>query len=272
MFNLIQTEWLKIKKYKAFWLIIAITTLSYPGVISIFSKIFGDITDRNDPLGSTAKMALGNPFDFPETWHTVAYASSLLVMIPAVVVIMLICNEYTFRTHRQNIIDGWGRSQFVTSKMVDVTIITLFITIIYTISALITGLKSNTGSISSIWNQSYYVGLFALQTFAQLSIAFLAGFIVKRSFLALGIFLFYFLILENILVGIMRADGLTFYKYLPLEISDRLIPPPAFFGKLDMANYEKTLHAIPLHIFLTILITSVVWFICYRINNKRDLK
>ncbi|MBS1761010.1 MAG: ABC transporter permease [Bacteroidetes bacterium] len=272
MFNLIQTEWLKIRKYRAFWWVMAITTFSYPGVIFIFSKIFGSVTHREDAIGSTAKLALGDPFGFPETWHTVAYASSLLVMIPAIVIIMLICNEYTFRTHRQNIIDGWGRSQFVTSKMIDVAIITLFITVIFTIIALITGLSNEASSTSSMWDQSYYIGLFALQTFAQLSLAFLAGFIVKRSFLALGIFLFYFLILENIITGIMRADGLNFYQYLPLEISDRLIPPPAFFGKLDMDSYQKSLNAIPLHIFLTIFITSFVWYICYRINNKRDLK
>ena len=42
---------------------------------------------------------------------------------------MFISNEYTFKTHRQNIIDGWSRKQFITSKLMDVLIISLIVTL-----------------------------------------------------------------------------------------------------------------------------------------------
>ncbi|HEY2722774.1 MAG TPA: ABC transporter permease, partial [Chitinophagaceae bacterium] len=130
MMNLLKTEWLKIKKYPAFWWIIGITALSYPGINFITYNGYQNLVHRKDQGGKIAQFVLGNPFTFPEVWHTVAYFSTWFVFIPSVVVIMLITNEYTYKTNRQNIIDGWGRSEFMFSKLIDVLIVTLLISIL----------------------------------------------------------------------------------------------------------------------------------------------
>lgn len=249
-----------------------ITALSYPGINYIFYEFYKNLINQPNQASQVLKMALGNPFSFPEAWHTVAFFSSSFVFIPAVVVIMLMSNEYSFRTHRQNIIDGWSRKQFISSKLIDVVIISAIITILYAVVAFITGITNEERLIKHTWDQVYYVGLFFLQTFAQLSIAFLIGFLVRKAFLALGLFLFYFIVLENILVGVLSYYQIMIYKYLPLEISDRIIPQPAFSGRLDQQSYDASLASIPKYIILTILLTSIVWLICYRINNRRDLK
>ncbi len=272
MTTLIRTEWLKMKKYNAFWWIMILTALSYPGINFIFYKIYEDITSKPSRAGELAKMALGNPFSFPEAWHTVAYFSSWFIFIPAVVVIMFISNEYSFRTHRQNIIDGWSRNQFISSKLVDVLLISVIITMLYTAVALVTGFSNQERLITDNWSQAYYIGLFALQTFAQLSIAFLIGFLIRKSFMALGVFLFYYIIFENIVVGFGKVYANDIGRYMPLEISDRMIPIPAFMGKIDEEGYEKSLSLISQHVILSIILTALIWAICYRINSKRDLK
>jgi ABC-type transport system involved in multi-copper enzyme maturation permease subunit len=260
------------RKYKAFWWIMGITALSYPGINYMVYFVYKQETNRSSQASQLAKLAIGNPFTFPEAWHTVAFLSSLFVFIPAVVVIMLISNEYTFKTHRQNIIDGWKRSQFITSKLLDVLIISMLITILYAVVAFIIGITNQDRLITHTWEQARYIGLFGLQTFAQLSIAFLVGFLIRKSFLALGVFLFYFLLLENLIVGLLRWKGSSIRNYLPLQISDGLVPMPAFLGKLDIEAYNRSLDAIPLHIILTIVLTTIVWLICYWINSRRDLK
>ncbi len=272
MKSLIHTEWLKMKKYNAFWWIMGITALSYPGIIFIFYKIYDNLVNRPSQAGQVAKMLIGNPFTFPEVWHTVAYASSIFVFIPAVVVIMFISNEYTFKTHRQNIIDGWSRSQFISSKLIDVLLVSLIITALFVAVALVSGFANQERLLQDTWGMSYYIGLFALQTFAQLSIAFLIGFLVRKAFIALGIFLFYYIILEPIVVGLLRLKANDIGRYMPLEISDRMIPVPAFIGKIDKESYDKSLAAIQQHVLLTIILTAIIWAICYRINSKRDLK
>jgi hypothetical protein len=121
----------------------------------------------------------------------------------------------------------------------------------------------------------HYVGLFALQTFSQLSLAFFLGFLVRKAFLALGIFIFYFIILENIIVALLRFrahDEGKISRFLPLEISDRLIPNPAFIGKINKETYDNAIAAIPSHLLLTLLFTSLIWALCYFMNSRRDLK
>jgi ABC-2 type transport system permease protein len=272
MKTLIFTEWLKMRKYNAFWWILGITAVSYPGINYIFYAAFQDITSQPGQASTYAKMALGNPFSFPEVWHSVAFFSSLFVFIPAVVVIMFISNEYSFKTHRQNIIDGWSRDRFISSKLMDVLMITLLITILYFLVALIAGLINQERLIKNTWGQAYYTGLFALQTFAQLSIAFLIGFLVRKAFLALGIFLFYYIVLENLLVGWLSWKKVAAASYFPLEISDRLIPKPGFWYLTNPSAYQKDLDAVPLHILLSVLLTAFIWFFCYWLNRRRDLK
>ena len=275
MTSLIKVEWLKMRKYKAFWLIIILTALAYPGVTLISYSIYTDVVGQPSRASQLAKMALGNPFTFPEVWHTLAYFCSLFVFVPAVVVIMMVTNEYSFRTHRQNIIDGWSRNQFITSKLIDVLLITFMITLFFFQAALATGIYNQDRLIWSTWEQIQYVGLFALQTFSQLSIAFFLGFIVRKAFLALGIFIFYFIILENIIVALLRVkahDEGRISQFLPLEISDRLIPVPAFMGNINKGAYDRAIAAIPTHILLTVLFTLLLWAICYFMNRRRDLK
>lgn len=270
MNNLLKTEWLKIRKYRAFWWLFVLTALSYPGINYIFYRIYLDITSDKTDSNQMVKMLLGNPFEFPEAWHTVAFFSSLFVIIPAVLVIMFITNEYNYKTHRQNIIDGWSRDQFLAAKMINVLVTSLIVTLLYIVVSVITGMVNTEGSINPL-PQSYYIGLFALQTFSQLSIAFLIGFLVRKAFISLGIFLFYFLIFEPILAGLLKWKVNDIGRFLPLEISDRMIPVPAFLGKFDQKAYDQALRNINLHVLLTIILTALIWFICFRINRRRDL-
>ena len=271
MLHIIQTEWLKIKSYRAFWWVMALTALSYPGINYIFFNAYKEITKKDSSTGEMAKMLLGNPFVFPETFHTAGYFSSFFVFIPAIVVIMMITNEYTYKTHRQNIIDGWSRNEFLIGKFIDVVLITLLVTLLYFTVALVIGFASTKAPVKDIFSKSSYVGLFALQTFSQLSLAFLIGFLVRKSFIALSIFIFYYLIVENTAVNILKVKANDLGRFLPLEISDRLIPIPAFLGKFNEESYKASLNAIQSHIWLTLAVTAIIWFFCYWINKKRDL-
>jgi ABC-2 type transport system permease protein len=271
MLHILQTEWLKIKSYRAFWWVMAITALSYPGINYIFFNAYKEITKKGSSTGEMAKMLLGNPFVFPETFHTAGFFSSFFVFIPAIVVIMMITNEYTYKTHRQNIIDGWSRNEFLIGKFFDVLLITLLVTLLYFTVALFIGFASTKAPVEDIFSKSSYVGLFALQTFSQLSLAFLIGFLVRKSFIALSIFIFYYLIVENTAVNILRVKANDIGRFLPLEISDRLIPIPAFLGKFNEESYKASLNAIESNIWLTLAVTAIIWFFCYWINKKRDL-
>jgi ABC-type transport system involved in multi-copper enzyme maturation permease subunit len=272
MLHIVRTEWLKIKKYPAFWWVTGITALTYPGINYMFHSIYENITKQNSTSGKVVTALLGNPFSFPEAWRTIAYFSSIFVFIPAIVVIMLITNEFTYKTYRQNIIDGWSRKDFMTGKLIDIALVSMLVTLLFTIVALIIGFSNPMEPGVSRWSLVYYIGLFALQTFSQLSLAFLVGLFVKRSFIALAIFSFYFIIVEPIAVNVLKykyKSGLG--EYFPLEISQRLLPKPAFMGRIDEVAYKASLDAVKYHVAYTLALVLVTWAICFWTSNKRDL-
>ncbi|MBS1917393.1 MAG: ABC transporter permease [Bacteroidetes bacterium] len=269
---IIKTEWLKIKRYPAFWWIMGITALTYPGINYMFYRIYLQVTSNENQAGKLVKTLLGNPFALPEGWRTIAYFSSLFIFIPAIVIIMLITNEYSYKTNRQNIIDGWSRKNFMTGKLVDVLILSLIVTALYTVVVLVMGFSNTTDANADKWHLVYYIGLFALQSFSQLSLAFLVGFLVRRSFIALAIFAFYFIVLEPIAVNVLKYKfESNAGEYFPLEISHKLLPRPAFFSKIDSKGYQGALDAINRHIGYTLALVAITWVLCFWINNKRDL-
>ncbi len=271
---LLYTEWLKVRRYWAFWGIFALVLIAYPGISYLFYTGYQDIRSSNTKMDAMLKLMVGSPFGFPEVWHTLAYIASFLVFIPGVLVIMLITNEYQYRTQRQNILDGWKRDEFLWAKFWDIAALSLLLTVVYALVVLVTGFVNPDMALAGIEVKSYYIGLFALITFNQLTIAFLFGFLFKRALLALGFFLFYYLIPENILIQLSRWRWHTgnWYHYLPMEVSDRLIPPPPYLGEItNPADYKQMLQAIPEHIVISVAYTSLFWIFCFWWLRRKDL-
>jgi len=138
--------------------------------------------------------------------------------------------------------------------------------------ALVIGLSNTTHPAADNWKLAYYTGLFALQTFSQLSLAFMVGLLIRKSFIALAVFAFYFIIAEPISVNVLKYK----YKneigeYFPLEISHRLLPKPAFIGRINQDAYNSALKAVNSHIFYTLILILITWAFCFWINNRRDL-
>jgi ABC-2 type transport system permease protein len=274
--NIIKTEWLKVKHYKAFWVLLSVTAISYPGINGIAYYAFMDSIDAKSQSGQLVKMLLGNPFAFPQSFHTSAYLSSFFTFIPAIVVIMLITNEYMFKTHRQNIIDGWKKNNFIWGKFISVLLITLIVTLFYfAVAGIIGTIATKEMEGISMFEKANYIGLFSLQVFCQLSIAFLLGLLIRKAFIAYGIYIFYSFILENILSGLFRLKskkwGIDYGHYLPFEISDRLIPLPPSIGKFNEADNKLAIAAIDSHVVYTLVLTFFVWLLSFYIFKKRDL-
>jgi hypothetical protein len=269
MSSLLRTEWLKLKKYWAFWTMTGIVSLTYPGInYMMYSEAYkNQLNDKR--MGPILRM-IPNPFTFPEVWHTVAFISSFFLFLPAIVVIMFITNEYTYKTHRQNVIDGWSRQQFLLAKMLDVFLVSFVVTILYAVVAFILGRVNSATESVNVWANTKYIWLFFMQTFAQLSIAFLIAFLVRKAFIALGIFIFYIFPLEPLLVALGRERANDIGRFLPLEIADRMISVPRLFIAGDKEWKSLTVQSNQ-HVIYTAILIILIWAICFWVNKKRDL-
>ena len=157
-------------------------------------------------------------------------------------------------------------------KLIDVLILSVIVTVLYSIVAFVIGVTNTTNAAADKWNLAYYIGLFSMQTFSQLSIAFLVGLLVRKSFIALAIFAFYFIIAEPIAVNVLHFKYKNeIGKFFPLEVSHRLLPKPAFIGRIDETAYQAALNAVKYHIGYTLVLIILTWAFCFWINSRRDL-
>lgn len=222
MLHLLKIEWLKVKNYRAFWILCGLFAISIYGANSIAHRF------KAEAIGDSqmATTLVGTPFQFPDVWQTVTYISSYLLFIPGLLIITLVTNEFTFRTHRQNIIDGISRTQFIYTRMVLSLIIAIVSTILVFLAGLLFGSMQSGGTFS--FKGMEYLFYFFLQTLSYTSVGLLFGILFKRAGIAIGIFFIYAFILENMLAGILNRIliGNGAGSFLPLESADSLIPFP----------------------------------------------
>jgi ABC-2 type transport system permease protein len=230
MLNLLKIEWLKIKNYTAFKVLaifFAIGIIAANIITYILAQKIGSETPAGTFLGEF------NAYSFASTWQTTSYISGYLLILPAMLLLMLITNEYTFRTNRQNIIDGWSRHEFITVKLMMALIFAIVSTLFVFITAFSLGLYSAT---DVAFDNFSHVGYFFLKALTYNMFAVLISVLVKKTGFAIGLF-FIYLGGENFIAQIVdfwsikmrqdkTADVGSLGSYLPMNAADGLLSFP----------------------------------------------
>ena len=140
MINLLKIEWLKIKNYTAF----IVMTLFF--IVGVFALNYIVFTVNKNIVNNVpgAGLVSFSPYDFANTWQSTSYATGFILLLPALLLLMLFTNEYTFKTHRQNIIDGLSRQQFIVVKITMGFIFAVVATFLVVVTALIFGFSTGT--------------------------------------------------------------------------------------------------------------------------------
>ncbi len=226
--NLLRIEWMKIKSYRTFWVLSILFIFSVIGINFIGFYINSQIIKENKMV----ETILGGPFAFPQIWNTVAWMSSWLLYFPGFILIFLITNEYSYKTHRQNIIDGLSRTEFVKVKIVMAFLIAAASTILMFLAAIIFGLLTKNSSFS--FENIKYVGYFFITSCIYILFAMLLALLFRRAALAVGIYFIFVLIFDSAIA--MYVNYLTDSKLgnyiMPVDVADKLLPFP--FGKAQM--------------------------------------
>ncbi|MCO6496099.1 MAG: ABC transporter permease [Chitinophagaceae bacterium] len=225
MVELLKIEWMKVKNYKAFWVFTILYFVSLFG-INYIGFYLNTVAKENVPMG---EAIIGSPYAFPKVWGTVGFMSSWLLYFPGILFIMLMMNEFNFKTHRQNIIDGWERKQFVNVKFVSILIYSILITLLNVLVALLFGLLTEASLFS--FEGFDRVGYIFLQTFSYIAFAVFLSLLFRRSGVAMAVFFLYGLIFEWLLTAFinMKLDMTPVGYLLPLQTTDSLLPLP--FGR-----------------------------------------
>lgn len=230
--KLLGIEWFKARHHSAFW----VTTL-FP--VALLVLVFGIAQSEH---ARHPERASG--FSLPRGWLSLlAGIPTLNVMLVIALVTLLVASERTWRTQRQNVIDGLSRGQFFSAKLLLAGLVAAIFWAIPVVVALVMavfdgspGYTDGSGPFLPPLVRQMFAGYF-LHLLAVAALAFMFGIIATSSGAALGL-AFVFLLGQAPIIGLAMAKGGAWQEFalrLPLMV----------FGALtERATYDAAVREL----------------------------
>ncbi len=279
MLRLLNIELQKLR-YNRSVKVISIVYFSLIIFISAIASIEFDFASVN------FRLADQGIFNFPFIWHFNTYIAAILKIFLAIVIVSMMSNEYSYRTLKQNLIDGLSKKEFVLSKFLTVLVFALVSTIFVFLVSLVLGLIfSDYKEFGIIFSDLEYLLAYFVKLVGFFSFCMFLGVWVKRSAFAIG-----FLVIWQIIEGLI-AIGFQFirvktgtnlfesvYNFLPLDaMSDLIKEPMSRLGAVQSAatqlgeNFTKSYDVTLLNVAIVLIWTFLFVYWSYALLKKRDL-
>lgn len=232
MIRLFYIEWIKLRNYRAFQIL---TVLYFLIVVVVTSSgmFFLEYLKSKGAEFKGIDPTILPIYQFPYLWHHLVFVAARLKIMLAFLIILSITNEVTYKTLRQNIIDGLTRTEFVLSKLSMIFFLSLVNTLLVFAIGLVTGLiYSDNTSLAAIFGNMEYLGAFFMNVFSFLVFTLLISLIIKRTGVVIIFLGMYSVIIEPIAALILSNAPFVppFYAklvpFFPRQAITNLIPNP----------------------------------------------
>src|SRR6056300_982616 len=189
----------------------------------IFSiAILSTITIELSPI--KFNLAEQGIFNFPYIWHFNTFIIAILKIFFAVVIVAMIGNEYSYKTIKQNLIDGLSKAEFLKSKVYTIgAFVGISTLLVFIISLILGGIYSDYNEFQIIFSDLEYLLAYAVKLFGFFSFCLFLAILIKRSAFALG-FLALWQVFEGIAYGLMRWKLSDFIPTLSAEQVIQYLP------------------------------------------------
>lgn len=267
MKQLIKIEFIKLRKLKSLWVIFLIYAVISPVAIYAIAEFITNFMTFFLPKDYS-------PFAFPEVWAIATYSASYFNIMMGILAVIIITNEYTYKTFRQHVIDGLSIKKAIIGKFLVLLSFSVIITGYTFLTGLLFGLVETTADVP-FYSGIDKVGFYFLQTMCYFSFAFFIAVLVKRTAVSITIFILSFLAETIIGISVSIGGFQTFYAYMPLNAFSRLTPFP-ILKEMIKAGQERNGHPpvfleTPVNIAICIAYMLLFFMITYFTLKKRDL-
>lgn len=223
---LLKVDLKKLTSYRTFWVICILYFGTLATVTASGMEFLKWLASKGAEFGTQLKISRIPLYHFPDVWQNLAYISGFFKIVIGIMVVISITNEYTYRTIRQNIIDGMSRMEFLTSKMLTNVLLSVMSTGMVLVIGFVTGLiYSPFYSVQNIITDLEFFPAYFLEVFAFLSYALMLGVIIQRSGLTIVL-----LLLSGMLELIIKANIDQYVpqliQFFPMESISNLVPIP----------------------------------------------
>ena len=269
MLKLLKIDLIKNYNYRSFWvltilyfILLGIVAASGMEILKWLKSIGADF-EEFDPL----RIPL---YHFPDIWQNLFYVGTYFKFILAIVVIISITNEFSYKTIKQNIIDGMSRMDFLKSKVATIFILSIAATIFLTLIIIVTGLiysDPDTKNLKDIFTGTGFILAFFLNIFSYLLFALLVGSVVRRSGLSIGLLFLYSVMIENIIIFNL-PDSLEFISsFFPMSSLSALIDFP-----FKRYLFQEIRDYVAFSALITVVIYIALYFyLNYKLLRNKDL-
>lgn len=254
MKELLQIELLKIKNYTVFRAFALLFIILVP-------LIFWSVGRGGIPFAPKGTAFFG----FPDVWTHLTYITSFCMIFPALLIIVLVCNDITYKTQKQNVIDGLSKKEVILSKFLIVLMFSLFITAFVFLIGLLFGLIYS--SVENVFNGISALLFFSVQTFGYLTLALLIAVLLRKTSLAVMAYLVIFFIAGIVLKNTISPE---IAQLSPINMLNDLAPFP-FFKNL-LPTEQLGLHfGQGLRMIFGMIYVALFLLLSNFIMKKRDL-
>ncbi len=230
MKRLLQIEFIKLFSYTGFWVPALFWIILY--VLSLF--IATQININFPGLDSSTF------FKFPMLWNTTTWLASWFNLLLAIITMIFICNEFSYRTFRQHVIDGLLRVELFKAKLLLILVFAIVGFILVVVSTLVLGIfYNNSENWSMILENIHLPFVFFIQAVAYMSFAMMLALLLKNIALSILTFILYFFPFEPIVRNFFPEQILSFF---PMKIISNLTPAPDVFQVSSHANFQTIIN------------------------------
>ncbi|CAL2085071.1 ABC transporter permease [Tenacibaculum sp. 190524A02b] len=224
-------------------------------------------------------------FNFPYIWHFNTYVAAIFKFFLLMVIVSMMANEYSYKTLKQNLIDGLSKKEFILSKFYTVIAFALVSTIFVFIVSLTLGLiYSDFNEFTIIFSDLDYLLAFFIKLVGFFSFGLFLGILIKRSAFAVAAMIVWYLI-EWLIYGLLGWKIVSDWKiaqsiknFLPLEAMQNLIiEPGSRLGAVKSIanqlgqNFTKDYSVSIFNITIVLVWTIIFIYFSYFLLKKRDL-
>ncbi|MDE0536128.1 ABC transporter permease [Tenacibaculum sp. L6] len=228
-------------------------------------------------------------FNFPYIWHFNTYIAATFKFFLLLVIVSMMANEYSYKTLKQNLIDGLSKKEFVLSKFYTVIAFAFISTLfVFVVSLILGAIYSDFNEMSIIFSDLGYLVAFFIKLLGFFSFGLFLGILIKRSAFAVAAMIVW-LIVESLIKGYLYwtfRDVKTgtdeavnsIMQFFPLESMANLIKEP--FTRLGAVksvasqigeNFTKDYSVSLFNITIVLIWTAIFIYSSYALLKKRDL-
>lgn len=276
MIKLLRIEFKKIRTYKAFWILTGLYFIFLAAGILLAEFMINHMVNNVNQ-----RMPIPFPhiaiYYFPDVWQNVTFFASIryVLIFPAIIMIILITNEFTYKTIRQSIINGMSKYEFLVSKLLIILLMAVIITVILAVGTFFIGLAHSGFSEVNFFSKGLpFLSGFFICLVCYMVYAFFCGFIMRNTGLAIAIFTLYSLIIEPVIYFFFRAPFMfenKIYTYLPVNAVIRLTEYPAIPMLKKMMGLELQNNVSLIACLIPIGYAAIMIGIVFWVMKRKDL-